>query len=148
MAYCAAACLLLPAQGTTGNKDLGGGRVPGAWAVATRTPVSGGFFGSECDHCPMYLPSGFVMFASQAVRKFQFAHLSLFAFAGYCLFDFIVFWGAREGSGKWMEARLWVLWSFCLFVSINVALSGCSLNATKFEQYGKRNKGRNIRKAG
>lgn len=40
------------------------------------------------------------MFASQAVRKFQFAHLSLFAFAGYCLFDFIVFWGAREGSGK------------------------------------------------
>lgn len=42
MAYCAAACLPLPAQGTTGNKDLGGGRVPGAWAVATRTPVSVG----------------------------------------------------------------------------------------------------------
>lgn len=33
MAYCAAVCLLLPAQGTTGNKDLGGGRVlvPGQW---------------------------------------------------------------------------------------------------------------------
>jgi len=46
------------------------------------------------------LPSGFVVFISQAVRKFQFVRLSLFAFAAIGFLILFFFWGAGEGSGK------------------------------------------------